>query len=213
MNIYVLKNGKKENELIPFLSKERLEKLKYIKSEKVRREKIYAYTLLRYALFEEKLVTSAPSFSYGEKGKPFLPDYPDVFFSLSHSGGYSACVIHDNDIGLDIQDFRPCNLDITEKICTDKEVACIFGADNPSPSYETCRLWCMKEARGKLTGKGFSEGFDKIETSDLTEKGELFNTVMENDLFISVCGFSPLHEINIVTVSEEKLFEILNAIA
>lgn len=211
MNIYILKNGEKENELIPFLSKERLEKINDIKSGKLRREKIYAYALFRYVLFEEQLITSAPSFSYGEKGKPFLPDYPDVFFSLSHAGGYSGCVIHDEEIGLDIQDFRPCNIRMSLKICTRKEIDMIFDG-YLSPSYETCRLWCMKEARGKLTGKGFSEGFDKIETSELTERGELFNTVTEDDLFISVCGFSPLPEINIVTVSEEKLFEILNAI-
>ncbi|MBQ8411849.1 MAG: 4'-phosphopantetheinyl transferase superfamily protein [Ruminiclostridium sp.] len=212
MNIYILKNGEKENELIPFLSEERREKLGGINSVKVKREKIYAYALLRYCLFEEQLISSAPSFSYGEKGKPFLSGYPDIHFSISHSGGYSGCVVSNEEIGLDIQDFRPCNLKVTSKICTDKELDFVLGGD-VSPSFETCRLWCMKEARGKLTGKGFFEGFDKTETSELIERGELFNTVTEDDLFISVCGYSALPEIKIVSVSEEKLFEMLNAMS
>ena len=211
MNIYITKTGAKEKELIPFLSAERLKKIKSITNEKVRREKIYAYGLLRYALFEERLTASAPAFSYGQNGKPFLTDYPDIHFNLSHAGGFCACAVSDEEIGLDIQDFRPLKADISRRICTPAELEAVNASDDPQK--EICRLWCMKEARGKLTGKGFAESFDKIETAELIKKGELYSTVTFDGLFVSVCGFSPLPEINIVRLTEEKLSETLSAIS
>lgn len=210
MNIYILKNGESENALLPFLSEQRQKNAKDIKNPAVRREKIYSYALFRYSVFREHSVTSAPIFSYGERGKPFLPEYPRIHFSISHAGGFSACVLSDSEIGLDIQDFRPLKADISAKICTKNELERLSECDNRD--YELCRLWCMKESRGKLTGKGFAEGFGKIETSDLLSSGRLYNTVTENGLFVSACAFSPLPEINIKRIDEEKLIKALAAI-
>lgn len=212
MNIYILKNENSEA-LIPFLSEQRLEKINDIKNEKVKAEKICSYALLRYALFMEYGIDEAPLFSYGEREKPYLGNIPDVFFSLSHAGGYSACVVTDEEIGIDLQDYRPMKFDISEKICTKKEIYEVYGGDSPSPSETTCRLWCMKESYGKLTGKGFAEGFDTIETSELTEKGLLKekDIILDNqDFYLSVCGYEPVEEIEIVTVTEKDIRYILS---
>ena len=34
-------------------------------------------------------------------GKPFLKDFPGLFFSLSHSGAYAACAVSDREVGQD----------------------------------------------------------------------------------------------------------------
>ncbi len=212
MTVYILKNENSEA-LIPFLSEQRLEKINDIKNEKVKAEKICSYALLRYALFMEYGIDEAPLFSYGEREKPYLGNIPDVFFSLSHAGGYSACAVTDEEIGIDLQDYRPMKFDISEKICTKKEIYEVYGGDNPSPSETTCRLWCMKESYGKLTGKGFAEGFDTIETSELTEKGLLKekDIILDNqDFYLSVCGYEPVEEIEIVTVTEKDIRYILS---
>lgn len=212
MTVYILKNENSEA-LIPFLSEQRLEKINDIKNEKVKAEKICSYALLRYALFMEYGIDEAPLFSYGEREKPYLGNIPDVFFSLSHAGGYSACVVTDEEIGIDLQDYRPMKFDISEKICTKKEIYEVYGGDSPSPSETTCRLWCMKESYGKLTGKGFAEGFDTIETSELTEKGLLKekDIILDNqDFYLSVCGYEPVEEIEIVTVTEKDIRYILS---
>lgn len=212
MTVYILKN-ENSGALIPFLSEQRLEKINDIKNEKVKAEKICSYALLRYALFMEYGIDEAPLFSYGEREKPYLGNIPDVFFSLSHAGGYSACVVTDEEIGIDLQDYRPMKFDISEKICTKKEIYEVYGGDSPSPSETTCRLWCMKESYGKLTGKGFAEGFDTIETSELTEKGLLKekDIILDNqDFYLSVCGYEPVEEIEIVTVTEKDIRYILS---
>lgn len=212
MTVYILKNENYEA-MIPFLSEQRLEKINDIKNEKVKSEKICAYALLRYALFMEYGVTEPPYFSYGEREKPYLENYPRIFFSISHAGGYSACSVADEEIGIDLQDYRPMKFDISEKICTKKEIYEVYGGDSPSPSETTCRLWCMKESYGKLTGKGFAEGFDTIETSELREKGLLksMDIILDNnDFFLSACGYTAIAEIESVIVAEKDIRYMLS---
>ena len=205
MNIYLLKYSEKEDDYLSLLSDQRRKTADDIKNKKVRREKIYSYILLRYALLMEYAVFGAPNFTFGEKGKPFLKDNPKIHFSISHAGGYAACVALDFPIGLDIQDYRPMKEDISLKICTKRELMEAYGGDSPSPSETTCKLWSMKEARAKLTGKGFAEGFDRIETGDLREKGELISEKYGDDLFVSVCGYEPLPKMNIIVVDEKEM--------
>ncbi|MBQ7834545.1 MAG: 4'-phosphopantetheinyl transferase superfamily protein [Ruminiclostridium sp.] len=212
MIVYILKNENQEA-LLPFMSEQRLEKINGIKAEKVRAEKICSYALLRYALFMEYGVTEPPVFSYGDREKPYLKNYPEIFFNLSHADGWSACAVSDEEIGIDLQDYRPMKYDISEKICTKKEIYEVYGGDNPTPSETACRLWCMKESYGKLTGKGFAEGFDTIETSELLEKGVLKekNLKLENkDFFLSVCGYKPIDEIETECVTEKDVRYILS---
>ncbi len=208
MKIYILKNENSEN-LLPFLSEQRLEKVNGISNAKVREEKICSYALLRYALFKEYGVTDVPVFSYGEREKPYLKNYPHIFFSLSHAGGYSACAVSREEIGIDIQDIRPMKFDISAKICTETELLQISGED-PMPSEAICRLWCMKESVGKLTGKGFGEGFDRIETSGLMEKGLLEITELDNGMLLSACGYTAITGIEPVNVTEEDVCSVLS---
>lgn len=212
MNIYILKNENSEN-LLPFMSEQRLEKINDITSEKVREEKICSFALLRYALFMEYGVTEPPIFTFGEREKPYLANYPEIFFSLSHAGGYSACAVSDLEIGIDLQDYRPMKENISCKICTKREIHQVYANEADGPSFSTCRLWCMKESYGKLTGKGFAEGFDTIETSGLLESGRLKEKDLEldgHDFFLSVCGHEPLEEIEIITLTEKDVRYILS---
>ena len=198
MNIYILKNENTEA-LLPFMSEQRLEKINDVTAKGVREEKICSYALLRYAVFMEYGFTDPPLFTYGEREKPYLENYP-FFFNLSHAGGYSACAVWDEEIGIDIQDYRPMRDNISVKICTEKELSEVYCGENPTPSETTCRLWCMKESYGKLTGKGFAEGFDTIETSELIKNGRLKETDFELEgkhFFLSVCANHPIEDIKI----------------
>ena len=212
MTVYILKNENSEN-LLPFMSEQRLEKINGITAEKVREEKICAYALLRYALFMEYGVTEPPVFIYSEREKPYLANLPHIFFSLSHAGGYCACAVHDKEIGIDLQDYRPMKESVSFKICTKREIEEVYGADSPNPSFSVCRLWCMKESVGKLTGKGFAEGFDSIETGPLLERGRLKSADLvldEKDFFLSVCGYEPVDEIETEFLTEKDIRYILS---
>lgn len=212
MTIYIMKNENYEN-LLPFLSEQRLRVVNNITSEKVKSEKICSYTLLRYAVFMEYGIDEAFEFSYGEREKPYLKNYPHIFFNISHAGGYCACGVSEEEIGVDLQDYRPMRENISCKICTKKEITEAYCGDSPSPSETTCRMWCMKESYGKLTGKGFAQGFDTIETGELREKGLLKWADLELDgqlFFLSVSAHTPVSEIETEILSEKDIRYILS---
>lgn len=207
MNIYVLKYKENEGDFLPFLSEQRKSSAENMKNSAVRREKIYSYALLCYALLKDFGIAEPPVFTYGERGKPYLRDNPEIGFSISHAGGKTACVCGGFPIGLDIQDIRPLKADISAKICTPSEHEMLektFDKD-----CEICRLWCIKESVGKLTGMGFAEGFTKIETSALIKNNRTFFTE-NNGFFISLSAENPLFDISIVNVGEEELFKALD---
>lgn len=206
MNIYLLNYTENEERFYPFLSEQRKSAADNVKNPAVRREKIYSYALLRYALFRDCGITEPPLFSYGEIGKPYLKNTPEVSFSLSHAGGCTACAAYDFPVGLDIQDIRPLKADISRKICTPAELAALPDSENSAK--ELCRLWCIKESVGKLTGMGFAEGFTGIETKELIENGKTL-VKQENNLYISVSCHEPLPHINLISVSEDELYKIL----
>ena len=210
MTVYILKNENPEA-LLSFMSEQRLKKINDITAEKVKEEKICAFALLRYALFMEYEITELPVFTYGEREKPYLSNFPGIFFSMSHAGGFSACVVSGAETGMDLQDYRPMRDNISAKICTEKEIKEVYSSG--SPSETTCRLWCMKESFGKLTGKGFGEVFDTIETSTLKEKGLLAVTdiiLEDRSFYLSVCSYEPVGEIEIVSVTEKDIRYILS---
>ena len=54
-----------------------------------------AYLMVVYALKNEGLFNDLPNFGYHAEGKPFLSDYPDIYFRLSHCSGVVACLLSD----------------------------------------------------------------------------------------------------------------------
>lgn len=171
-------------DFLPFLSENRLERVRAAKTPAVRGRTIFSYALLRLALAENFGITAAPDFTFEQHGKPLLRDYPNVYFSLSHANNAVLSAVSEQPVGADIQDIRVLKTDISHKICTPCELEQVNQAVDRN--RELCRLWCMKESVGKFTGKGFSEGFTAIETEQLLHEKRLF-LCEENGFFISAC--------------------------
>ncbi|MBQ4064589.1 MAG: hypothetical protein IJD10_00665 [Clostridia bacterium] len=81
-----------------------------------------------------------------EHGKPYFPDRPDLFFSLSHTDGFAVCAVGDEPCGIDIEAER----EITERI-RDRFLG---GASQE----EALLRWTQRESYGKLEGRGFFAG-------------------------------------------------------
>lgn len=108
---------------------------------------------------------------YGEKGKPYLREYP-IFFNLSHSGEYVICAVSDREIGVDIQKCSDMNvMRIAKKFFTKEECrvleACATEDDRRQSFF---RLWVRKEAYGKLLGKGI---FGVVSVNLLPDKSRM----------------------------------------
>lgn len=191
---------------LPFLSENRLDRARAEKTSAARGRTIFSYALLRLAIAENFGITALPELAYEQRGKPFLRDYPDIFFNLSHASDAALCAVSEQPVGADIQDIRALKTDISRKICTPRELEQLSHAEDRN--RELCRLWCMKESVGKLTGNGFAEGFTAIETEQLLREKKVF-LYEESGFFISGCT-KTAEKVNIKKLTEQELLSRLS---
>lgn len=158
-----------------------------MKSEAAALNSAYAFLLLRYALLKEYGISDIPVFEFNDHGKPFLKDFPDIYFSMSHCKRRAVCAVSDIPVGADIQDIRKLDLRAAKKFLTPLELEKVtLITDKSELSRELCRLWCIKESHSKMTGIGFGEGFCGYAADELISSGKA--SVAEKDgCFISVC--------------------------
>ena len=106
------------------------------------------------------------SFFSSEHGKPCVRNF-DKKFNISHSGEYVVCAVDDNEIGIDIEQIRPVNLNVCKKIFNEDEQIYVFGRKPCDDDYgkeadaDMCRrffeVWTYKEACVKLKGSGIAD--------------------------------------------------------
>ncbi len=99
-------------------------------------------------------------FAYHEHGKPYLLNYPDICFNISHSGYYVACVVSDNAVGIDVQEINAYNPNVAKKVCTKQELEQIENSADKASEFT--KLWTQKEAVLKMRGTGIVGGDIKI---------------------------------------------------
>ena len=106
-------------------------------------------------LILEKLYVRAtgeplPPIAVTPRGKPYFPN-GSWHFSISHTKHFAFCVLSRKNIGLDAEEKgRAVSPAMIEKFTSDGEKARL-GAD---PQDAFLRLWVLKEADAKRTGRG-----------------------------------------------------------
>jgi phosphopantetheinyl transferase len=124
-----------------------------------------------------------------ERGKPHFPKSSDsdLHMSISHCKGGIAFIIADEPVGIDVEEISRMNLKISRRICTENELKLLENAEDNQELL--CKLWVLKEAYSKLTGKGLSQGFNTIETAG----NDKLLTIKRGDVYIGIAtssGFS-----------------------
>ncbi|WP_290763187.1 4'-phosphopantetheinyl transferase superfamily protein [Fibrobacter sp. UBA4297] len=95
--------------------------------------------------------------AYGENGKPYLLDFPDVHFNLSHSGERVMCVISPFEVGCDVEIIKGDRGKLAERFFKPEESAWIKHFETLEAQSEAFyRLWTLKECYMKVTGRGLS---------------------------------------------------------
>ena len=89
-----------------------------------------------------------------EHGKPYLPGYPKIHFSLSHSGDRVMCAVSQTKVGCDVEETGDTEADIRRigyiaRCLTESERKLALA--DPADFY---RIWTLKESFVKLTGQG-----------------------------------------------------------
>lgn len=137
-------------------------------------QNVKAYLLLCQGLREQYGILAQPSFGYGENGKPFLADHPQIHFNLSHCRKGVICVIDDSPVGCDIEAIpSSVDPDLLSACFSMAEQEEILHADNPG--IEFASLWTRKEALLKLHGIGLIDSLPALLASPLAD-GVSFQT-------------------------------------
>lgn len=121
----------------------------------------HAYELLRQAVKEEySQKADKLTMRVKEHGKPYFVERQEdgsevlskIQFNLSHSNEMVACVVCQEQVGIDIEKVRPFHPKIAEKILNEKEWEYLKKSKDKDRDF--IRFWTLKEAYGKYLEKG-----------------------------------------------------------
>jgi 4'-phosphopantetheinyl transferase len=99
-----------------------------------------------------------------EHGKPYLADYPELAFNLSHTADWLIIAIGWNcQLGVDMEICKPrLNLSgLVNKCFAEEEIACWSQLPETLKNTTFYRYWTRKEAFVKATGHGITLGLDQ----------------------------------------------------
>lgn len=125
---------------------------------------VVAYLLLKYGLHDCFDINSF-QISYGKYGKPYLGEYPNIYFSFSHCNIACVVAISDYPIGIDIQDIRPFSWDIANLVCSQQELIELHKSKDRNLLFT--KMWVIKESYVKMLGIGISHGLKWFDTTNL----------------------------------------------
>lgn len=127
---------------------------------------------------DELGINKNPSFAFLENGKPYLKEYPDFHFNISHSDDLVAVAFSNTPVGVDIEKLRDVNLKIAKRYFAEDEKQ--FVKDSESFFY----VWTRKEALLKQTGEGIRKelsSFSVLENKNI-------KTIKQDNYILSVCS-------------------------
>lgn len=144
----------------PLLSQQRRQKVDSYHFNKDKRLSSGAELLLRKLLNEVEIPD--PIFAKTKYDKLYLENYDDIYFNISHSKEYVACIISDKEVGVDIEYVdEAIDLDLAKHYFFRSEYENIIKSENPQDSF--FKYWVLKESYMKYTGLGFQLELDSFE--------------------------------------------------
>lgn len=139
------------------LSAYRREKADKVKFPEDKKRSVAAGMLINRGLSEYGLRECDMVYGTNQNGKPFFREYPQIRFSLSHSGEYVMAAFSDMEIGCDIQQMEQTNLKIARRFFAPEEYAYVIDQDEASAQEEAFyRIWVLKESFLKALGTGMA---------------------------------------------------------
>lgn len=116
--------------------------------------------LARYVLWREFGIPANARIAYGEFGKPYLPDYSEVYFNISHSGQFVACAVCSKPVGIDVQEIAPYLPNVAARVCSKAELVQIENSGDKAAEFT--KIWTRKEAYLKMLGVGIGVGLQAM---------------------------------------------------
>jgi len=166
------------------VSKTRIKKSSRYLHKKDRNLSVGVEVLLNHAL--NKIGINDHVFDVDKYGKPYLKNYSDVYFNLSHSAEYVACAVSDSPVGVDIEYVTDIDLNLAKQFFYGTEYEYILANNDQKKAF--FELWVLKESYMKMTGLGFRLALDEF-CIEINDKIELIHRENTGNFGLwNVCG-------------------------
>ncbi len=127
----------------------------------------------------------------GDFGKPYIKDYPEFKYNISHSGEYVAIAYGCDDVGIDIEYIREKDLKIAKR-CFHKDEYAYITKNEAGQDERFFEVWTMKEAYLKYTGQGINVSLDSfvVEPDNQKIRGIDVDILVKNinGILVAICG-------------------------
>ena len=128
----------------------------------------------------------------GEYGKPYYDN--NFYYNISHSKNFLCIATDENEIGIDIEESRSVNSNLSKRI---------LAKDEDVIDEDILNNWVIKEAYSKYLGLGLNVDFRDISTSDIMGHENVTN-LSTNDYVCFVVSKKP-SDIKVTCLKEEDL--------
>lgn len=179
------------------------QRLKYAKQYHQKKDFIrstLSSALLYYALNKNGIDKKDINIEKSSMGKPFLKNFKNIDFNITHSGDWVACAINISNIGIDIEQIKDIDITDFKEILTTKEI--IYINEKLENFYQ---IWTLKESYLKALGTGiykplssftiqpYDKHYAKVFQNDKEEKQWYFyNFNLDKKHSCSICSQSKI---------------------
>ncbi len=196
-----LSDPQKYEEALYMVNEQRRAKVLRCKNENDRCRSLMAGILLKQGLEELGLEYDKVTFATTAYGKPYLADYPDIHYSISHAGDYAVCFLADVPVGVDIEvttrrlfaeDKQTQRDNLAKRCLSEAEFQCYLQYDNRAQIEYLVKLWTRKESISKINGEGLQMDFRLVEEDETHIRGYWLSP----ECYLSMCcrDFHPEEE-------------------
>ncbi|WP_434304888.1 4'-phosphopantetheinyl transferase family protein [Clostridium botulinum] len=162
MEIYAVKisdiNEEKLNELCLLIDSEKKYKVEKFVNKRDKIRTLIGEILIRTIIVEKiKIGNKHIKFNKNQYGKPYLKEYSNFNFNISHSGEYVLCAVDNKSIGIDVEEVKHIECEeIAKNFFTIKEFDYIANQDLKFQLDRFYEIWTLKESYIKCCGQGLS---------------------------------------------------------
>ncbi len=207
--IEILSNTKAQ-ELLLLVSSEKKYGLSKIKDKTTFVKSLIGDVLIRTIIRNTiGIANNEINFVTNEFGKPFLKDYPDFHFNLSHSGIWVVCAVDNQPVGIDVQIIKPIDIEIAKRFFSEEEYLDILGKPDPEREDYFYRLWTLKESYIKAIGKGLSYSLKNVRFK-ITYDGTI-NSIGADQYYFKEYGLEENYKLS-VCASNKKFPKKINLV-
>lgn len=113
-----------------------------------------------------------PELVEGAHGKPYLKEYPQIHFNISHCMGLAVLAIGDCTVGIDAECVRPYREPLLKRVLSDAELRQMKEAGESEREELFFRFWTLKESYVKAVGCGITVPLQDI-SFQIGKNGEI----------------------------------------